>query len=115
MDATEASIRAEYAKITEAMTDSALFGTPQMVKLAKRQAELTPLIELYDRRQHLTDELASSRAALADPELTELARNEIPELEAALETIGAELRHALVPKDPADDKNALIDRKSTRL
>lgn len=109
MDATEASLRAEYAEITETMTDSALFGTPQMVKLAKRQAELTPLIELYDRRQHLTVELASSRTALADPELAELARDEIPELEAALETIAAELRHALVPKDPADDKNALIE------
>ena len=104
MDATETSIRAEYADITEAMTDSALFGTPEMVKLAKRQAELTPLVELYDRRLHLSNDLESSRTAMADPELAELARDEIPQLETAIETVATELRHALVPKDPADEK-----------
>lgn len=109
MDATETSIRAEYAEITEAIDDSALFGTPKMVKLAKRQAELTPLVELYDRRQHVAGDLESSREALSDPELAELARAEIPELEATLEAIASDLRHALVPKDPDDEKNALVE------
>ena len=109
MDTTESKTRAEYTELSVQMTDSALFGSPEMVKLAKRQAELTPLIELYDKRQRINDDLASSREALADPELADLARDELPQLEAGLETVTAELRHALVAKDPDDVKNALIE------
>jgi peptide chain release factor 1 len=109
MDATESKFRQEYTDLAERMTDASLFGTPEMVKLAKRQAEITPLIELYDRRASLIDGLASSREALEDTELAELAREEIPELEAALDDIATKLRLALVPKDPADAKNAILE------
>jgi peptide chain release factor 1 len=109
MDATETKTRTEYAELTERMTDSELFGSPEMVKLAKRQAELTPLIELYDQRQRISNDLAASKDALDDPELAELARDEVSDLEKQLETVTAELRHALVAKDPADAKNALVE------
>ncbi len=109
MDQTEAKIRAEYAETAERMTDSTLFGSPEMVKLAKRQSELTPLIDLYDRRQSIQDGLSSSREALDDPELGEMAREEIASLEAALFAITEELRVALVPKDPNDSKNAIVE------
>jgi len=109
MDPTESKTRAEYAMISEQISDSGVFGTPEMVKLAKRQAELAPLIELYDKREHLTDELAANRDALEDSDLAELAREEIPALERDLETVTVELRQALVAKDPDDAKNALIE------
>jgi peptide chain release factor 1 len=91
------------------MTDASLFGTPEMIKLAKRQSELTPLIDLYDRRAKLASDIASSREAMADPELAELAREELPELEEQLEATNDALRLALVPKDPADSKNAIVE------
>jgi peptide chain release factor 1 len=80
-----------------------------MVKVAKRQAELAPLIDLYDKRQRITEDLVSNREALDDPELADLARDELPTLEADLEAVTAELRHALVAKDADDAKNALIE------
>ncbi|MDB5178393.1 MAG: peptide chain release factor 1 (bRF), peptide chain release factor 1 [Patescibacteria group bacterium] len=109
MDPTEQKIRSEHTEIGQNMTDSALFGTPEMVKLAKRQAELAPLIELYDRRAKLQAELADSREALNDPELAELAREELPQLEEALVQVSDSLRLALVPKDPADAKAAIVE------
>src|SRR5258708_21698 len=109
MDATETKIRTEYTDLASRMTDAGLFGTPEMVRLAKRQSELTPLIELYDRRAKLATDLASSREALSDPELAELARDEIPGLETQLEHTNDQLRLALVPKDPADAKNAIVE------
>src|SRR5690348_11526807 len=102
MDANEEKFRSEYAEIAERMTDASLFGTPEMVKLAKRQSEITPLIDLYDRRAKVVADLQSSKEALDDPELAELARDEIPELEQELDGITDQLRVALVPKDPAD-------------
>jgi peptide chain release factor 1 len=109
MDATESKIRGEAEELSARMTDSSLFGTREMIKLAKRQAELAPLISLYDRRAKLTTDLDASREALEDPDLAELARDEIPELEQQLEDVNDQLRLALVPKDPADAKNAIIE------
>lgn len=109
MDPTEAKTRIEFDDLTQRQTNPALFGTPEMVQLAKRQAELRPLIDLYDRRAKLTAELESSREALADPELAELAREEISQLEQQLEETTAALRIALVPTDPADTKNAILE------
>ncbi|GAC1372356.1 MAG: peptide chain release factor 1 [Candidatus Saccharimonadales bacterium] len=109
MDPTEQKFREESADIAGRMTDASLFGTGEMVALAKRQSELTPLIDLYDRRRTAADHLAQSQEMASDPELGELARDEIPALEAEMEQINSDLRLALVPKDPADAKNAIIE------
>jgi peptide chain release factor 1 len=109
MDATETNLRQESDQIATRMTDPALFGTPEMVSLAKRQAELSPIIELYQSRQKLRDDLESSKSALDDPELQELARADISDLEAKLQETDDRLRLALVPKDPSDAKNAIVE------
>jgi peptide chain release factor 1 len=109
MDPTEAKIRAEFDDIAGRMTNATLFGTPEMVSLAKRQAELTPLVDLYDKRHKITEDLASNRQALEDPELAELARDEIPGLEQELDDVSGQLRLALVPTDAADTKNAIVE------
>ncbi len=109
MDPSEEKIREEYQAIAEQMTDASLFGTQQMVVLAKRQSELTPLVELYDRRSKLSEELEGAQLLMADPEMREIAEAEIPDLEAALVQTDDELRLALVPTDPADAKNAIVE------
>ena len=109
MDPSEQKFKAEYAQIAEQMTDSALFGTQEMIKLAKRQSELRPIIDLYDERAKLRTELEDSRALLNDPEMSDLARDEVPALEDQLSAIDDHLRLALVPKDPADEKNAIVE------
>lgn len=110
MDSTETKIRTEFQDLASRMTDPSLFGTPEMVTLAKRQAELAPLIELYDRRVKLTKEIAGHQAIIRqDPELAELAGLELPMLESELDQVAEELRLALVPKDPADAKSAIVE------
>ncbi|MBW4061826.1 peptide chain release factor 1 [Candidatus Saccharibacteria bacterium] len=109
MDITETAFRTEYQTVTERMSDPETFGTHEAVALAKRQSELQPTIDLYDKRAKLRDSIAGTTEALGDPELAELAREELPALEAALVAIDDELRVALVPKDPADAKNAIIE------
>src|SRR6266568_3571658 len=109
MDATEKKYRDEHAELAERMTDQSLFGTPEMVKLAKRQSEIQPIIDLYDQRVKITDGLAQSRELLDDPEMAELAREEIENLAPQLDEVTEKLRIALVPKDPADGKNAIVE------
>ncbi len=109
MDPTEQKFRAEYTELAAKMTDQSLFGTPEMVKLAKRQSEIVPLVELYELRAKLEDDLTQSQALLSDPEMADLAREEIPALEQRLGETNDKLRLALVPKDPADGKNAIVE------
>jgi peptide chain release factor 1 len=109
MDNTETTIRQEYEANQATQLDSTLFGTPEMVRLSKRQAELAPLIELYDQQANLLKQIADNKAAASDPELAELAEAEIPELEDKLTATQDKLRLALVPKDPNDSKAAIIE------
>ena len=111
MDPSEAKIREESRAIAEQMLDASLFGTKQMVTLAKRQSELSPLVELYDQRAQLDADKLEYTAAFegSDNEIKELAREELPAIEARLAAVNDELRLALVPKDPADTKNAIVE------
>jgi peptide chain release factor 1 len=109
MDTTEQKFRDEYESISQRMTDSSLYGTPEMAKLGKRQAEIQGTIDLYDRRRKIQEDLESNRQALDDPELRELAEAEIPDLESALEQVNSDLKLALIPKDPHDDKDVIVE------
>jgi len=105
MDTSEQKTRAEYTELQAKLTDSSLFGTPEYVKAAKRQTELAPLLALYDRRNQLQQDLK----VLDDPELADLAAAERPALEAALIENQEKLRLALVPKDPNDSKDVIVE------
>ncbi|HEX7259410.1 MAG TPA: peptide chain release factor 1 [Candidatus Saccharimonadia bacterium] len=98
-------MRTEYAEVQRKLTDSSLFGTPEYVPYAKRQTEMQPLIELYDLRKLLEDDLE----ALNDPELADMAATERPAIEARLKEVENKLRLALVPKDPNDAKDVIVE------
>jgi peptide chain release factor 1 len=84
----------------------------QFQKLSKERAELEPIAQAFDRHVELRKKLEEDRAALADPELRELAEVEIPELEAQLVTLEGELKLLLVPTDPNDAKNTILEIRS---
>lgn len=109
MDTTEAKTRQEYQSVLERLAAPDAFSAPDFVQISRRQTELLPLIALYDRRAKLTADLESSRQALADPELAALARDEIPQLETELGEVQEALRRELVPKDPDDAKDAIVE------
>lgn len=105
MQDNEAKIRAEYNSVTAQMSDSSLFGTPQMSKLGRRQVELQGLLALYDEVNQLQDDLMT----LQDPEMAELAASEKPQLEERLKAAQDKLKLALVPKDPHDAGDAIVE------
>ena len=105
MDASEHKTRSEYAELEAKLADSSLFGTPEYVKYAKRQTELKPLMDLYEQRAQLQSDLE----ALNDPELADLAAVEKPIIEEKLIEVQERLRLALVPKDPSDSKDVIVE------
>jgi peptide chain release factor 1 len=105
MDATEQKTRAEFDDLQQKLSDSSLFGTPEFVRISKRIAELQPLVDLYDQHRQLVQDLQ----ALEDPELADLAVAETPVLRSKLAENEQKLELALVPKDPNDSKNVIVE------
>ncbi len=77
--------------------------------LTKEQAEVSGLVERYRRYQAHEADLAAAREMLDDPEMAEMAREEIAANEAALVALDQELQLALIPKDPDDERNAFLE------
>ena len=77
--------------------------------LSKEQAEVAGLVDRYRRYQAHEVDLAEARDMLPDPEMAEMAREEIANAETALTALDAELQLALIPKDPDDERNAFLE------
>jgi len=79
--------------------------------LTREHADLAEIVEVYGEFKRVSAALEGNRELLrdADPEMRELARQEIPELEARHESLAAQLRQLLIPKDPNDAKNCILE------
>ncbi|MFG6487625.1 peptide chain release factor 1 [Roseateles sp. BYS78W] len=77
--------------------------------VTKEQSEVAGLVERYRRYQTHEADLAAAREMLADPEMADMAREEIAANEAALAALDHELQLALIPKDPDDERNAFLE------
>jgi peptide chain release factor 1 len=80
-------------------------------KLAKAHADLREIIEVYRKYKEAAAQLQNNRLLLqdGDPEIRSLAQEEIKSLQAGLEALERELTLLLLPKDPMDDKNIILE------
>jgi peptide chain release factor 1 len=111
MDQKEQALRDEYAELQTKLQDPAIFSTPEYPKLAKRQNYLELVISLFDERKQLLNskKQAEEMAESQDNEMVELAQTELMELEPKIITNDMALAEALTPKDPNDEKDAVIE------
>lgn len=104
------ALAAEYNELRKKMEDPAVFGDHREVaKIGKRIAELEPLIGLleeYDRCKRTIDSVDEMKD---DPELLSLAEQDAAEAEKRLPELEAELQQFLVPRDPDDDRNVILE------
>ena len=77
--------------------------------LAKEYADLRPVVEQIEAYMQLLRDLDEAQVMLADPEMAELAQEEMPRIKAALPQAEAALQVALLPKDAADAKPAMLE------
>jgi peptide chain release factor 1 len=77
--------------------------------LGREQAQLDPIVAAYRRLRAVRDQLASAREAEGDPELRELARDEIEQAQTEEQELIGQLRLLLLPRDPNDDKNVIVE------
>ncbi len=78
-------------------------------KLTREQAELQPVVALFAQYQSKSTELAQAQALLADPEMRELAQQEVLDARSALDALQSQLQRALLPRDPDDSRNVFVE------
>ncbi len=106
-------IEARYEELTHLMADPAVAQDYQrLAGYAKERAELEETVNTYRAYKQTARELADTEALLAeesDSELRELARAELPPLQARLEQLETQLRQLLLPKDPRDSRDVIVE------
>lgn len=82
------------------------------IDLNKEYKDLQPIVEAYHTYKNVIDNIDSSRDMLQkekDPEFREMARTELDELTAKKDQLEEQIRVMLIPADPQDDKNAIVE------
>jgi peptide chain release factor 1 len=106
-------LESKLSNLEKKLSDPALIANQrEYTKVAQEHAQVTKLATLSRRYWKVNDELAESRKMLeeeTDPELLELVRNEIEDLEEKASEIEDDVKLLLLPKDPNDEKNILLE------
>ena len=104
------AIEARYSQIQARLAAPETYGDPALVaKLNKEQAELQPLTETFQTYQRTLEARDQAQALLADPEMKDLAQEEYQQALEDLPRLERELQILLLPKDPNDGKNVIVE------
>lgn len=106
-------LQSKLVNLEKRLSDASLIANQrEYKKVAQEHAQITKLAALSSRYQKINDELAANKEMLQDeedPELLELIRNEIEELKEKSSAIENDIKLLLLPKDPNDEKNILLE------
>ncbi|MEA5583020.1 peptide chain release factor 1 [Nodularia harveyana UHCC-0300] len=108
------SVEQTFHELTRRLADPDTASNPdEYQKIAKSRSSLEEVVNTYETWKIATEELAGARQvykeANSDPELHEMAALEVNELEEKLEALEARLKVLLLPRDPNDDKNIMLE------
>ncbi len=106
-------IKSRFEEVNAAMSDPSVFDDPdKYTKLTKERSDLEELVEDYDKWADLKNRFDGNKELIdlnEDAEITEMARDENKEIVVELDRLEEEIKMKLVPKDPEDSKNAIIE------
>jgi peptide chain release factor 1 len=106
-------IEARYEDLTQALASPEVINdSAKYQKTAKAHSEIAPVVEKYREYKDLKRGIADSRSLLAqekDPEMRAYAQEELDKLEARVGAVEEELKLLLLPKDPNDEKDVILE------
>jgi len=82
---------------------------PEFRKLSREHSDLAPLVDAYRRYRKVLEDIDGNRELLADPEMKEMAEEELASLEEEKDRLDAEIKLLLLPKDPNDSRNVILE------
>ena len=111
MDDKEQRLRDELAKINDFLSQPDAYADSDYANKSRRQAELEKVSALFDRRAKLNSDIEAAQKLVddTDSEMAGLAQDEIEANRTKLETLEAEIEDSLIPKDPNNSKDVIIE------
>lgn len=110
MDQKQEALRVEFDGLQAKLQDPSIYSDPSYPKLARRQKYLEDTLALFDKAKRIESELTAANEMIeAGGELAELASLELADLQAKQAETAAALDEALTPKDPNDERNAIVE------
>lgn len=107
------SILKRFEEINEELTKPEVLNDQQkLVQLTKERSDLEEIVETYKEYKEVKKNIEGNKELIyskVDPELVELAKEELDELEPLLEKLEEKLKLLLIPKDPDDSKNCIVE------
>jgi peptide chain release factor 1 len=106
-------LEARYEEMNRALASPEIVNdSAKFQKTAKAHSEIAPVVEKYREYKDLTRGIAESKAVLADekdPDMRAYAQDELTQLEARVAQVEADLKVLLLPKDPNDEKDIILE------
>ncbi|MFW5805751.1 MAG: peptide chain release factor 1 [Bacteroidales bacterium] len=106
-------VEKRYEEVTNLISDpDVIADMGRYVKLNKEYKDLTPLIEKYNQYKDILEKIESAQNILKeeeDDELKSMAKQELEDLHKNVETIESTIKQLLIPKDPEDERNAILE------
>jgi peptide chain release factor 1 len=105
------SVEAKYGELLQRLADPAVQADPAQYRTsAKALAEIEPLVEKFREFKSILTQIAQSQELMeSDPDMRDLAEEELQSLEARRDALDAEIKVLLLPKDPNDEKNVVLE------
>ena len=104
--------RSRFGELEDAVGDPDLFSDPKRAReILREHRRIKETLELWDRLESAKKQLAENQelAKTDDEEISAMASEEIPALEVSIEKLSEEIQYALLPADPNEDRDALIE------
>ena len=109
MDKIE-ELERRYQELEALLSDPAVISNqPEFRKLSREHSDLSELVAAYRRYRKVLADISDNRELLADPDMKEMAEDELKSLESEKEQLDADIRLLLLPKDPNDDKSVILE------
>jgi peptide chain release factor 1 len=107
------ALRARYHDLTDLLCqpDVAADGA-RFTRFSRERGEVEPIVQAYERYTKVKGQIHEDKEALRDPELRDMVLEELPRLEAELEQLETEISLMLLPRDPNDARNTLLEIRS---
>lgn len=103
-------IEHKFAEIERRMGDPEVISDQKKYQeLLKQHAEIKDVVAVYRRYLKVDQELSEAKELLADPDMAEMAKDEAATLSKELEKLHSKLQLFLIPKDPNDTRNAIVE------
>ncbi len=114
LDKLEA-IKARYMQLEEQLSDPEIMSDmDRYTRISKEYKDLKPLVDITEVYKEVLGNIKTSREMLkeSDPDMREMAQEELSELEPRLVELEEEIKYMLIPKDPEDAKDVLVEIRS---